>query len=250
MAKVITLERGDARLTVPHERLVDLARIATSTDDPDVPADLVEAGLVDESGRVEPLVAAMATLAVAPVRATVIERFDGTVMKPLFVAWGASGRATLSEPDPQGNVVVTATQLRLVPALLLQWTNLQTRPEPGGRDPIVTTTGDLDALLRPDQATAVPARLDDLADAWRLAWRATGSWGEHDADLSLTVVDAGADGVWVVDHPPRPAGQDVPVTLEPVTVARTTELLGDVVTGRHLQPPSRDAEAGRGPDDR
>ncbi|MBY5161279.1 hypothetical protein [Salsipaludibacter albus] len=241
---MITLERGDARLTVPNERLVDLAQLATGTASA-VPEDLVDAGLVDPDGTVEPLVAAMATLAVAPVRATVVERFDGTVMKPLFVAWGAGGRATLSEPDAQGNVVVTATQLRLVPALLLQWTNLQARAEPEGRSPLTTTAHDLDALLRPGDGRPVPAALDRLADAWRLAWRATGSWGEHDADTVVTVVDTGTDGVWVVDHPPRSGDEDVPVTLEPVTVARATELLGDVVTGRRADPPPRSDTAAR-----
>jgi hypothetical protein len=82
------------------------------------------------------------------------------------------------------------------------------------------------------------ADLDDLMDNWRLAWRASGSYGDSDIDIHVTIVDAGERGVWRVEQPGRMADEEVEVTLVPITIKEATALLGDVVTGRRSRQPA------------
>lgn len=225
--------------------LVELAQLAeaaaglTSLDD--ISPDFEEAGIVTAEG-VDPVAGSLAMVAVAPWRAAVIERFDGHKLTPLFVAWNPDGRATLSEPDDDGDVVISGTQVSLLPALLMQWLSLRSRPVPQDRRPIRTTTGVLDAAVsagRPAEPTGDPD-LDDLLDHWRLAWRANGSWGQQGCDIRLTIIDAAGLGVWMCDHQDLVDDEhrDIEVTLVPIGLGEALDGLGDVVTGRRSPAPA------------
>jgi hypothetical protein len=231
--------RALTQLVLEHDELVELAQVATGVLDVDeVSAELARAGMID-GGAVDPLAGSLAHVAIAPWRATVLERFDGLAMRPLFVGWHHDGRATLSEPNAEGHVVVTGTQLRLLPALVTQWLSLRPRPDPAGRRPIVTTTEILDRHIHAAggaDSTGDPD-LDLLISHWRLAWRANGGWGAQRPDCRLTVVDAARLGVWIADHAERVGEENLEVTLVPATIKQALDRLGDVITGRTSPAP-------------
>lgn len=226
-------------LTLDHTHLAELARLHRGLDPVGgASSTLVEAGLVGPGG-VDELAG---TVAVGPLRASVVERFDGAALRPLFVGWVPDGDATVAGPDADGRVVVTGTQLRDLPDLLARWTGLDTAVDVEGRNPVRTTTPVIDAFVSGAETTgevtdATDEELRAVVAGWRCGWRATGSWGDADADVGLTVVDAGDRGLWRVVHRGRRDAEEVDVALVPVTVAAVLAGLGDVVTGRRSPRP-------------
>lgn len=227
----VTFDESTATLTLDHDLLVELARLQAGTTSLAQASDaLVGAGLVGPDG-VHELAGELARTAVAPLRATVVERFDGSALAPVFVGWTPDGGATITGVDGSGRAQVTGLEISGLPALLSRWTGLESAVDCEGRTPIHTTTDALDGLV------ADPSKRDDpalaaIADAWVVAWRASGSWGDAAVDHGLTVVDAGELGLWRVDHPPRTSREVVDAELVPITVAAALAGLGDVVTGR------------------
>ena len=231
------LDETFLQLTVGYDDLLLLAQVhAGTTAARDVPGRLREAGLVEGTG-LHPVAAGLVEVAVAPARSVVLERFDGESLTPLFVGWRPDGRATTSTPDADGAVVVSATEFTLLRDQLRQWLGILDREIPAERVPVVTDTSVIDAAvsMRGVRATGAAA-LDAVLEGWRLAWRANGSLAERGVDSSVTVVDAGAQGWFRVDHPPRTGDETVDVTLVPLDLAGVLEVLGDVVTGRASQP--------------
>jgi hypothetical protein len=232
----------DHRLELTPDELRALARLATGDLAPDdVPHGWVDAGLVAD-GAVHPVAAAMALVAIAPERAVAIERLAGDSIVPLMVGWHRSGRATLTEhvpsDDGDGRLVVTATHVELLPALLMQAIGLQPDQPPASRPPIETTAGVIDdAIVELAQggvvaALAAPDDLLAVLDHGELVMRATGSWQGDLADASVTLLMAGHEGVWMIERDTTTRSRETEVRLRPTDVATAVARLGDVVTGR------------------
>lgn len=224
------------QLTVGYDDLLLLAEVHAGTIAPgDVPGRLREAGIVEGQG-LHPVAAGLVEIAVAPARSIVVERFDGADLTPMFIGWRPDGRATTSSPDAEGQVVVTATEFSLLRDQLRQWLGLFDREIVADRQPVATNTTVIDAAVsaRGVRATGDES-LDAVIDQWRLAWRANGSWAQRPTDTGATIVDAGTQGWYRVDHPPREGAEQVDVTLEPLDLEAVVEVLGDVVTGRASQ---------------
>ena len=225
------------QLTVGYDDLLLLAQVHAGTTAPgDVPGRLREAGLVEGTG-LNPVAAGLVEIAVAPARSVVVERFDGADLTPLFIGWRPDGRATTSSPDAEGQVVVTATEFALLRDQLRQWLGIFDREIVAGREPVSTDTSVIDAAVsaRGVRATG-DAELDAVIGQGRLAWRANGNWAQRAVDAGVTIVDAGTQGWYRVDHPPRTGNEQVDVTLVPLDLEAVLEVLGDVVTGRASQP--------------
>ncbi|MFS0886836.1 hypothetical protein [Aeromicrobium sp. 179-A 4D2 NHS] len=231
------LDETFLQLTVGYDDLLLLAEVHAGTTAPgDVPGRLREAGIVEGTG-LNPVAAGLVEIAVAPARSVVVERFDGASLTPLFIGWRPDGRATTSTPDADGQVVVTATEFPLVRDQLRQWLGIFDREIVPDRQPVATDTSVIDAAVsaRGVRATG-DAALDDVIEQWRLAWRASGNWAQRPVDASVTIVDAGTQGWYRVDHPPRTGDEQVDVTLVPLGLDEVLAVLGDVVTGRASQP--------------
>ena len=230
------LDETFLQLTVGYDDLLLLAEVHAGTTAPgDVPGRLREAGLVGPTG-LNPTVAGLVEVAVAPARSVVVERFDGSTLSPMFIGWRPDGRATTSAPDAEGAVVVTATEFGLVRDQLRQWLGIFDREVVADRGPVSTDTTVIDAAVsaRGVQRTGDDA-LDAILDSWRLAWRAHGNWAQRPIDTGVTIVDAGTQGWFRVDHPPRTGNEPVDVTLVPLELEGVLAVLGDVVTGRTSQ---------------
>lgn len=228
------------------------------------------AELTDRAGGGEeglhPTVAGIVGVLAAPARSVVIERFDGGVVAPLFVAFDQRGRAVLTEgaggagdaagaAAGQPALAMTATHLELLPALLSQALRLHAGLPAPSRPALTATAGQIEAALAvPAPTLPAPApgaerveaggtevaepRLVEVLGTMTHGWRASGCWGRGETDRSVTVMSCGPHGLWHVDrgpgdHGPVPIGPDDRVDLRPVTVAEARVLLGDVVTGRH-----------------
>lgn len=235
-ALVPHLDETFLQLTIGYDDLVRLAQIhAGQATVADAPSRLREQGLVTSAG-VHPTAANLVEVAVAPARSVVVERFDGATLTPMFIGWLPDGRATTSVPDAQGAVVVTATELGMLRDQLRQWLAIFDREVAEDRPLVRTDTTVIDAAMTLDgvDPSGDPA-LDAILEAWRLAWRANANWAEQGIDESLTVVDAGAQGWYRVEHPARTGDEQVEVTLVPLDLQGVLDALGDVVTGRRSQ---------------
>ncbi len=232
-ASVPHLDETFLQLTISYDDLLVLAEVHSGRTAPaDAPSRLRQAGLVGPGG-VHPTAASLVEVAVGPVRSVVIERFDGSKLSPMFIGWMPDGRATTSVPDAAGAVVVTATEFGLLRDHLRQWLAVFDREVPADRKPVRTDTSVIDAAVSAQGIELTgDATLDAVIAGWRLAWRANANWAERPIDITLTVVDAGPQGWYRVDHPPRTGQEVVDVTLEPLSLAEVIETLGDVVTGR------------------
>ncbi|MBA4607266.1 MULTISPECIES: hypothetical protein [Aeromicrobium] len=235
-ATVPKLDETFLQLTVGYDDLIKLAEVHAGRISPgDAPTRLRQEGLVTSTG-VHPTAASLVEVAVGPARSIVVERFDGATLKPLFIGWMPDGRATTSTPDAEGAVVVTATELGLLRDQLRQWLAIFDREVVDDRDTVGTNTTVIDAAMTLDGVDpSGDAALDPILEGWRLAWRATGNWAERDVDASVTVVDAGAQGWYRVEHAPRTGNEEVEVSLVPLTLEEVVAALGDVVTGRRSQ---------------
>ncbi|MBC9227170.1 hypothetical protein GL325_12625 [Aeromicrobium sp. 636] len=232
-AAVPHLDETFLQLTVGYDDLLLLAEVHAGTTAPgDVPARLRQAGLVGSAG-LNPTAAGLVEVAVAPARSVVVERFDGSTLSPMFIGWLPDGRATTSAPDAEGAVVVTATEFGLLRDQLRQWLGIFHREVAGDRQVVTTDTTVLDAAVsaRGVEPTG-DAALDAIIENWRLAWRANGNWAQRGIDAGVTIVDAGGQGWYRVDHPPREGAEPVDVTLVPLDLEAVLAALGDVVTGR------------------
>lgn len=236
-----TLDKALMQMTVGYDDLLRVAEIHAGTAKADTATQAMrESGIVSGT-RVDPVAAALTEVAVAPARSIVVERFDGAAIAPLFIGWLPDGRATISEADAAGDVVVRATEMSLLPGLLRQWLGLLDRELPAHRTVLRTDTAVIDAAMgdRGNEPSGDDA-LDAVIEGWRVSWRAVGSWAipagvdaaAERVDASFTVVDAGHQGWWRVDHPQRLGDEVVDVTLVPLTLAEVMEALGDVITGR------------------
>jgi hypothetical protein len=233
-----TFDESTTTLILDHDLLVELARLQAGVDPlSHASGALVAAGLVGPDG-VHELAGELARTAVAPLRATVVERFDGTRLAPVFVGWTPDGGATITGVDASGRAQVSGLEISGLPSLLSRWTGLDTAVDRDGRAPVRTSTRVLDVLVADPSAVDDPA-LAGIVEAWVVGWRASGSWGEAAVDRGLTVVDTGALGLWRVEHPPRTGDEVVDAVLVPITVAEARAALGDVVTGRRSPSPER-----------
>lgn len=225
------------QMVLSYDDLLQLASVHSGELAPgEAPETLRQAGIVTPDGA-HPVAGSLVEVAVAPARSIVVERFDGSRVDPMFVGWLPDGRTTMTTTDDAGAAQVTATDLSLLRHLLRQWLVLLDRPTPQDRRVVRTDTEVIDAAWPAGggDPTEDPA-LDLILDSWRLAWRATGNWAERPTDGTLTVVDAGPNGWWKVEHDevPRGGGREEPVmiALVPMTLADLLDALGDVVTGR------------------
>ncbi|MFO6452036.1 MULTISPECIES: hypothetical protein [unclassified Aeromicrobium] len=232
-ATVPRLDETFLQLTVGYDDLIKLAEVHAGRVAPaDAPTRLRQEGLVTSTG-VHPTAASLVEVAVGPARSVVVERFDGATLSPLFIGWMPDGRATTSAPDAEGAVVVTATELGLLRDQLRQWLAIFDREVPAERPTVTTNTTVIDAAMTLEGVDpSGDADLDPVLEGWRLAWRATGNWAERDVDATVTVVDAGPQGWYRVEHAPRTGTEEVAVTLAPLTLDEVVSALGDVVTGR------------------
>jgi len=230
------LDETFLQLTIGYDDLLLLAEVHAGTKAAgDVPGRLREAGLVEGTG-LHPVAAGLVEVAVAPARSVVVERFDGASLTPMFIGWLPDGRATTSTPDESGAVVVSATEFTLLRDQLRQWLGIFDREIVPGRQPIATDTTVIDAAVTARGVrTTGDAALDEVMEGWRIAWRANGNWAQRPIDAGVTVVDAGTQGWYRVDHPPRTGNEPVDVTLVPLDLEGVLDVLGDVVTGRRSQ---------------
>lgn len=237
-------DRNRATLVAGPQTLTELALYLT---DGGSPADgfepWQEANLFD-GDTIDPTVAGIVEILERPARSVMLEQFDGDQVAVTFVAFDRVGRATIMNGVGGDLLSITATRFDLLPALLTQTLRLNPEPSKPARQPLTTTAGVIERLL--DGATnssvdgsAAPA-LAAVLGSFRHAWRASGSWHTKPTDSSMTVLFAGAEGLWTVSHGSQSPGStpnpETPVTLTPVTASELTRLLGDVVTGRAVRP--------------
>ena len=93
----------------------------------DSPIELwIDGGLTNYSGKeggdsvLHPTVMGIAEVLGQPLRSVIIERFDGQIAVPMFVALDGRGRATITEGLGPDSLAVIATDLTLLPTLLSQ----------------------------------------------------------------------------------------------------------------------------------
>ncbi len=114
------------------------------------------------------------------------------------------------------------------------------------RDELGTSLADdVDAESSTTRSGGEAPGVESLLSSFDSAWRATGSWRGQPADLSMTVLDAGSSGLWIVDTDRAHDGttdRATRVRLTPGTVAEVTSKLGDVVTGRTTPPNGSDGD--------
>jgi len=228
------------QMVLSYDDLLQLAAVHAGELPPaEAPETLREAGIVTPDGA-HPVAGSLVEVAVAPARSVVVERFDGALVAPMFVGWLPDGRTTLTTTDAAGAALVAATDLSLLRHLLRQWLVLLDRPTPAERTVVRTDTAVIDAAWPAGggDPTGDP-ELDAILGSWRLAWRASGNWADRPTDESLTVVDAGPNGWWQVQHDDlsvaQPREEPVLVTLVPMTLEDVMSALGDVVSGREAR---------------
>lgn len=230
------LDETFLQLTVAYDDLITLAEVHAGRLAPgDAPSRLRQAELVTATG-LHPTAAGLVEVAVMPARNVVVERFDGGALTPMFVGWLPDGRAATSVPDAAGDVVVTGTEVTLLRDQLRQWLAMFDREVAADRKVVTTNTTVIDAAMSVDGVEpSGDESLDRVIAGWRLAWRATGNWAAREVDATVTVVDAGDQGWYRVEHPPRTGDEQVDVTLVPLSMDEALALLGDVITGRRSQ---------------
>lgn len=229
---MVDFDRNRARLTLTSEDLRALVRLATNTDDPTTAGRRWTDAAVVVDGVVDPVAAAMALVAVEPHRAIALERFDGATSASLYVGWDPAGRVTITEAADGDHLAITATHRELLPALLLQALRIHPDLPSPDRVPLVVPARLVDAALAGRSSEggdrSVPDELRAVMDAFSHGWRATGSWRGRAADDTMTVVDTGTLGLWMVTA----TDDEQVIHLGPVTVAEAVARLGDVVSGR------------------
>lgn len=187
-----------------------------------------------------------------PARSTLIERFVDGAVSLLFVSTDTAGRYILTDPQPElDETKVMATSLSLVPALLRQSLRLHGAHTTSAIGPISTSVQNLDDILSgqlaPSSSAPAGQALTAIADQMQHAWRASGSWADAPTDSSMTVLAAGSEGLWSVEHPEQRIGgtpqRDTEVMLTPRSSDEVIARLGDVVTGRKTAAPNTSPSA-------
>ncbi len=223
------------QLVVEPDDLVTLSNIAAGTQPLEsAPNHFADSGIADVHG-LDPLAAAMASTAVSPDRAVHLERIAGHYHHAMWVGWERDGRAVMSSYDVGGDVVVSGTQLSMLPVLIMQWLGLRPRPAADDRVPLTVSRCEMET-----RAATQHDRLDDRDDrdhldlvlTSNLSWKAFGVWRGGTIDAELTVVDGGTSGLWSVVCDGDRGRDDEVITFVPIDAQRAAELLGDVVTGR------------------
>jgi hypothetical protein len=226
-------DRFDMTLHATVDELMQL--VEHQVGDRPAPAHWDDAG-VTIAGTVHPAVAQITRIATLPRRVTAIERFDVEPAATVHVGWDERGRAVLTTITGDA-VVITATRLELLPALLAQMLRLGPPVSPTERELVMTTAGAIDAAIA---SIADRDRSDGALDALGMlgsfvgAWRVTGGWSGRPVDRTLTVLDAGPRGLWsveVLSDAPHPSDASE-VVLRPIGHHDAIALVGDVVTGR------------------
>ncbi|MEM7340492.1 MAG: hypothetical protein AAF467_17680 [Actinomycetota bacterium] len=229
----------------------DIEAIAShvAADGATIPEAWIEGGLGDVETGLDPTATGIAEVVSKPDRSVVIERFDGDLVTLLFVAWDRTGRATISQGASEELLAVTATDLRLLPALLAQALRLRPGTEAPAEAPRHTTVSAIEQILGNGQPAGNGAsagnpntngahtgdELDAAVGEVRHAWRATGSWSGREADRSVTLLSATGGGLWEVSVEAPDSGPvepTTPVVLRPVGFDTAMVAVGDVVTGR------------------
>jgi hypothetical protein len=229
-------ERLDSRLrlTVAElDRMVDVVSGAATGP----PAHWCASGVLVD-GALHPAVAAMVSVAVRPLRCTLVERFDTERAAPIRIGWQSSGLATVTEVSDD-QVTISASNLELLPSFVTGLLRLY--PSRGQVDgpPIVTTAGAIDDTIMAVAATDQPVTssttpLAEVLTRFVSGWRVTGGWRDTPADTTMTVLDAGTGGLWEVEDTSvdSPARRSIGVVLRPASAAGLLVSVGDVVTGR------------------
>jgi hypothetical protein len=196
------------------------------------PAHWDDAG-VTIAGTVHPAVAQITRIATLPRRVTAIERFDVEPAATLHVGWDERGRAVLTTVTGE-TVVITATRIELLPALLAQRLRIGPAVPTTERDLVMTTFGAIDGAITSIADHGTPRGALDLLGSFVGAWRVTGGWSGRPVDRTVTVLDSGPRGLWsveVIGSVPQPTDASE-VVLRPIGHADAIALVGDVVTGR------------------
>ena len=229
-------ERLDSRLRLTIAELDQLVGAVGGTIRP--PDQWHDGGVLVE-GAVHPAVAAMAMVAVAPHRWTVIERFDTEQAAPTRIGWQSSGMATVTEVAGD-QVTISSTSLELLPSVATQLLRLNPSRRRVGGSSITTTAGVIDDTIvavasarRP--ATSSLGTLVSVLTRFVSGWRTTGGWRGRPADSTMTVLDAGAAGLWEVEYTLADgvARRSTEVGLRSAASADLLVSLGEVITGRH-----------------
>jgi len=227
-------ERLDARLRLTTTELDRLGDVITGRRRASLLTDSQRGGILVD-GAVHPTVAAMVTVTVAPHRWTVIERFDTEYAVPIRVGWEPSGIVTLSEVDGD-HVTISATHLELLPAQMLQLLRLYPSRRRVERPMIMTTAGAIDdAIVAVETGAAPPADLASVITHFVFGWRVSAGWRGEQSDRTMTVLDAGACGLWEVDYTLSgdQARRSTEVVLGPNGAVELLAGVGDIVTGRN-----------------
>lgn len=180
---------------------------------------------------VHPVLAGIAMLVARPTRSVIVERFAEGLVAVLFVSWDQSGRAIVTEGTDDDRLLITATQLKLLPGLLSQSLRINPDAPTSPMQKVTTTAADIGSLFD----AGAPASGDDgigfMADISH-GFRASAS----NPNASLTVFYSVTEGFWSVRHGDQVAGATVSpktkVTLEPLSPGDVLGRLGDVITGR------------------
>jgi hypothetical protein len=226
-------DRFDMTLHATVDELMQL--VEHQIGDRPAPADWDDAG-VTIAGTVHPAVAQIARIATLPRRVTAIERFDIEPAATLHVGWDERGRAVLTTVTGDA-VVITATRLELLPALLAQKLRIgePVAPDaPTERELVMTTAGAIDTAIASIAEHGSARDALSMLGSFVGAWRVTGGWSGRPVDRTLTVLDAGPRGLWsveVLSDAPHPSDA-CEVVLRPIGHHDAIALVGDVVTGR------------------
>lgn len=188
--------------------------------------------LVD--GALHPSVAAMVAIAGAPHRWAVVERFDTEYAVPIRIGWEPSGMATVSEFEGDA-ITIAATHLELLAYQMMQLLRLYPSRRRVAGPLIMTTAGAIDeAIVAVEAGSAAPADLASVITHFVFGWRVSAGWRGEQADRRMTVLDAGACGLWEVDYTLTgdEADRSTEVVLGPNGAVELLAGVGDIISGR------------------
>jgi len=240
-------------LATPDE-LEELSGLVAAGADPAVIDTWLEAGLVatadvgcsGEQTLVHPTLAGIAALLGRPDRTITIERFSPTAgdgqVAVMFLSWDRQGRCIINDGVGNDQLLVTASQVRLLPGLLSQALRINPDAPTSALAPFSTTAAAVAGVFEPDAnpTTDEPANTSDAIDLSFIgdlshAWRATGAWANQHPDSSLTVFNSISQGLWSLSHSAAAGGSrpspETAVELNPLSPASVLQQLGRVVTG-------------------
>ncbi len=232
-------------VTATAAELETLSSLVAAGADPAVVDTWLEAGLVatepgddEQSTLIHPTLAGIASLLGRPDRTITIERFaaaaDGGHVDVIVVAWDRHNRCIITEGVGDDRLLVTASQMKLLPALLSQALRINPDSLTSELPAVSTTAAAVAAVFDPKgKANTTTEGLEFVAHISH-AWRATASWVDQGTDSWLTVFHSAAEGFWSLGHNTAVGEALVPdtlVELSPLGPAEVLHRLGQVITG-------------------